>query len=414
MDKNPFTGDWMAGWQNLQRKMWEDWSEVTQSSWTNTWQNETPMNFFKDGMTGWQKMFAMPQATPEVMAMRHAMGSMEEFMRMGREVFKMFQNMSEGSNLTQDWTSQLDKTIQQAKAMFSQGQESFQGAMGQWGKLDGMNPMMSNPLKAWVDFLNTNPAFSNDTMRALLAGGQASEEAMMRFLSVPGVGYNRERQEKMQEGMRLILEFRRAFEEFQKLMNETSKKALDKLHKKLLERGAEGKPLHSMRDLYVLWVDCNEEANAATVTTKEFNELNSRMMNALMRVRRNMAETMDNTMGAMNLPTRRELDSAHRQIASLRRRLSALEDALQEIKGQDSSAEIHALRDDMEKLGVRRLRDELADLKRQLEDSSAASAAVAVESANSEATSDKSAIKKTVRIGNAKPAMVAGAANKGE
>ncbi|GAB0058517.1 Poly(3-hydroxyalkanoate) polymerase subunit PhaE [Candidatus Magnetaquicoccaceae bacterium FCR-1] len=414
MDKNPFTGDWMAGWQNLQRKMWEDWSDVTQSSWTNAWQNENPMNFFKDGMAGWQKMFAMPQATPEVMAMRHAMGSMEEFMRMGREVFKMFQNMSEGTNLSQEWTSQLDKTIQQAKAMFSQGQESFQGVMGQWGKLDGMNAMMSNPMKAWVEFLNTNPIFANDTMRALLTGGQASEEAMMRFLSAPGVGYNRERQEKMQEGMRLVLEFRKAFEEFQTLMNETSKKALDKLHKKLLEMGAEGKQLQSMRDLYVLWVDCNEEANAATVTTKEFNELNSRMMNALMRVRRNVAETMDNAMGAVNLPTRRELDSAHRQIASLRRRLSALEDALQELKGKDSSAEIHALRDDMEKLGVRRLRDELADLKRQLEESSSAPTLSVVESSGTEPTSDKSAIKKTVRIGNAKPALVAAPAQKGE
>ncbi|MBF0260593.1 MAG: class III poly(R)-hydroxyalkanoic acid synthase subunit PhaE [Magnetococcales bacterium] len=419
MDNNPFTGDWMAGWQNLQRKMWEDWSEVTQSSWSNSWQQDNPMNFFKDGMSGWQKMFAMPQATPEVMAMRHAMGSMEEFMRMGREVFKMFQNMSEGANLTQDWTAQLDKSIQQAKAMFSQGQDSFQGAMGQWGKLDGMNammgnPMMNNPMKAWSDFLNTNPIFANDTMRGMLAGGQASEEAMMRFLSVPGVGFNRERQEKMQEGMRLILEYRKTFEEFQKLMNETSKKALDKLHKKLLEMGAEGKPLQSMRDLYVLWVDCNEEANAATVTTKEYNEINSRMMNALMRVRRNMAENMDSAMGSMNLPTRRELDSAHRQIASLRRRLSALEDALQELKGKDSSAEIHALRDDMEKLGVRRLRDELADLKRQLEESSSAPTLSVVESVGTEATPEKSAIKKTVRIGNAKPAMVAAPANKGE
>ncbi|MEO5347352.1 MAG: class III poly(R)-hydroxyalkanoic acid synthase subunit PhaE [Magnetococcus sp. YQC-9] len=414
MDNNPFSGEWMAGWQSLQRKMWEDWSEVTQSSWTNSWQNENPMNFFKDGMSGWQKMFTAPQQTPEVMAMRHAMGSMEEFMRMGREVFKLFQNMSEGASLTQEWTGQLDKAIQQAKTMFTQGQASLAGAMGSqpWGKMEDMNAFMSRPMKAWTDFLNTNPMFANETMRSLLAGGQATEEAMSRFLSMPGVGFNRERQEKMQEGMRLVLEYRKAHEEFQKLMNDSSKRALDKLHKRLLEMGAEGKPLETMRDLYVLWVDCNEEANAATVSGREFNDINARMMNALMRVRRNMADTMDDALAAMNMPTRRELDSAHRQISTLRRRLSTLEDALQEIRGKDSSAEIHALRDDMEKLGVRRLRDELADLKRQMEESPAPTAVVE-ESANTDVTAEKTPIKKTVRIGNAKPAAAA-PAQKGE
>ncbi|MBF0417482.1 MAG: hypothetical protein HQL86_04455, partial [Magnetococcales bacterium] len=90
----------------------------------------------------------------------------------------------------------------------------------------------------------------------------------------------------------------------------------------------------------------------------------------------------------------------------------------QELKGKDSSAEILALRDDMEKLGVRRLRDELTDLKRQLVESSTPApvraTTAAPESAGTEESTDKSAIKKTVRIGNAKPAMVAAPANKGE
>ncbi|MBF0212632.1 MAG: class III poly(R)-hydroxyalkanoic acid synthase subunit PhaE [Magnetococcales bacterium] len=415
MNNNPFSTDWMSGWNTLQRKMWEDWSDVTQSSWTNAWQTENPMNFFRDGMSRWQNPFSPPTQKPEAMAMRHAMGSMEEFMRMGREVFKVFQGMSEGANLGQEWTAQLDKAIQQAKAMFTQGNESLYGAMGNFGNMGKMGNMeemtafWSRPMKAWSDFMGSNPAFSNDTMRALLAGGPATEEALSRFLSMPGLGLNREKQEKIQEGMRLSLEYRKAFEEFQKLMNESSKRALDLMHRKLLEMGAEGKSMETMRDLYVLWVDCNEEANASTVTSKEFNEINSRMMNAMMRVRRNMAEMMDNSLAAVNLPTRRELDSAHRQISTLRRRISAVEESLHELQGKDATSEINTLRDDMEKLGVRRLREELTALKQQVEEALTAPVDTGAESA------DKSAIKKTVRIGNARPQQAAAApAQKGE
>ncbi|MBF0627200.1 MAG: class III poly(R)-hydroxyalkanoic acid synthase subunit PhaE [Magnetococcales bacterium] len=424
MNNNPFSTDWMSGWQNLQRKMWEDWSDVTQSNWTNTWQTENPMNFFREGMKNWPNPFMAPTQTPEAMAMKHAMGSMEEFMRMGREVFKLFQGMSEAGNMTQEWTSQLDKAIQQAKSMFGQGSESLFGAMNAMGgmgnlagmgKMEDMTAFLSRPMKAWTDFLGSNPAFSNDTMRALLAGGQVTEETLSRFLSVPGVGFNREKQEKIQEGMRLTLEYRKAFEEFQKVMNESSKRALDLLHRKLLEMGAEGKSLQTMRDLYVLWVDCNEEANAATVSSKEYNEINSRMVNAMMRVRRNMAEMMDSSLAAVNMPTRRELDSAHRQISTLRRRVSELEDVLHDLKGKDASAEIRAMRDDMEKLGVRRLREELAELKQQLEE---VLTAPTVESGAESA--EKTVIKKTVRIGNtSKPAqaaapVAAASAQKGE
>ncbi|MBF0339888.1 MAG: class III poly(R)-hydroxyalkanoic acid synthase subunit PhaE [Magnetococcales bacterium] len=403
MDNNPFSADWMTGWSSLQKKMWEDWSDVTQSSWTNAWQTQSPMNFFRDGMSNWPNMFNMPTQTPEVMAMRHAMGSMEEFMRMGREVFKLFQGVSDAGNISTEWTSQLDKAIQQAKSMFGQsGGESMFGAMNSMGKMDEMSLFWSRPMKAWSDFMTTNPAMSNDTMRSLLAGGQTTEEAMMRLLSVPGLGYSREKQEKVQEGMRLSLEFRKSYEEFQKLMAQTSQKALDLLHRKLLEMGAEGKSMQTMRDLYVLWVDCNEEANAATVAGKEYNEVNARMTNALMRVRRNMAEMMDNSLAAVNMPNRKELDSAHRQIATLRRRISAMEESLRELSSKDASAEINTLRDDMEKLGVRRLREELAELKRLVEESVQA----APVEAGHEGT-EKTAIKKTVRIGAAKPTTTA-------
>ncbi|MBF0125627.1 MAG: class III poly(R)-hydroxyalkanoic acid synthase subunit PhaE [Magnetococcales bacterium] len=399
MDKNPFSTDWMTGWNDLQKKIWEDWSDVTQNSWAKNFQTDNPMNFFREGMSRWPGI-SSPQ-TPEAAAMRHAMSAMESFMRMGREVFKTFQNLPEGVNPGSEWTSQLDKIIQNAKELFTKSGNSFLGGlnpmgnMGNMGNNEDLAALWNRPMKAWNDFLTTNPAFSNDIMRSMLTG-QSMEEMMNKFLSMPGLGYNREKQEKMQEGMRLGLEYRKASEEFQVFMTKANNRALDLLHRKLLELAAENKPLQTMRDLYVLWVDCSEEANAEAVTSKEFNALNARMMNALVRVRQHMGGMVDDGLATMNMPTRRELDSAHKQITSLRRRVQALEDEIQELRAKDTTADLNALRDDMEKLGVRRLREELAEVKKQFQESLHAAP---LDSPTDGAT-ERSAIKKPVRAGN--------------
>ncbi|MBF0439467.1 MAG: class III poly(R)-hydroxyalkanoic acid synthase subunit PhaE [Magnetococcales bacterium] len=420
MDNNPFSTDWMKGWSDLQQKMWEDWSDVTQNSWAKTWQKETPMNFFREGMKNWPGAGAFGSApqTPEAMAMQNAMSSMEGFMRMGREVFKVFQNLTESGAASQDWTTQLDRIIQQTKEMFAKSGASPLAAMGNMpnmgnmGNMGDLSAMWSTPMKAWTDMLSSNPMFSNDIMRSMLTGGQSADELMTRFLSMPGLGPNREKQEKFQEGLRLGLEYRKHFEEFQTLMNQSTSRALDLLHRKLLEVGAEGKSLQTLHDLYVLWVDCNEEANAATVSGKEFNEVNARMTNALMRVRKHMGDVVDESLGTMNMPTRRELDSAHKQISLQKKRIQALEDEMQELRSKDSSADINALRDDMEKLGIRRLREEVADLKRQLQESLLADP---VEPPGSLAEASTSANKKTVRIGvNKASGAAVGSTQKGD
>ncbi|MBF0180169.1 MAG: class III poly(R)-hydroxyalkanoic acid synthase subunit PhaE [Magnetococcales bacterium] len=403
MDNNPYSTDWMAGWSDLQRKIWDDWSEVTQTSWAKSFPADNPMEFFREGMSRWQGMFPSSQPTPESMAMRHAMSSMESFLRMGREVFKAFQSAQEGAKPGAEWTAQLDRVIQGAKEMFAKA--SMPSWPGVPGNTDDLSVLWNRPMKAWGDFLSNNPAFANDTMRALLSG-KSVEEQMARFLSAPGLGFFRERQEKMQEGMRLGMEYRKALEEFQVFMSKSNGTALDLLHKKLLEMAAEGKALETMRDLYILWVDCSEEANARAVTSKEFNELNTHLMNGLMRVRRHMNETVDNALSLMNMPTRRELDSAYQQIATLKQRLRALEDEVQALRNRDASADINTLRDDMEKLGVRRLREEVAELRKQFQESLHAAP---VESAPEAASPDKPAIKRPVRVAG-KP----GPAQKGE
>jgi len=76
--------------------------------------------------------------------------------------------------------------------------------------------------------------------------------------------------------------------------------------------------------LYELWVNCAEEAYAATVHKEEFGRLQSELANtsaALLAEQRRQADTL---VRAFGLPTRDEVDALYGQVKDLRRQLVEL------------------------------------------------------------------------------------------
>jgi hypothetical protein len=76
--------------------------------------------------------------------------------------------------------------------------------------------------------------------------------------------------------------------------------------------------------LYELWVDCAEEAYAATVRRDDFASLQSQLANisaALLLEQRRHAETVARAFG---MPTRTEVDAIYAQLKDLHRRLAGL------------------------------------------------------------------------------------------
>ncbi|MBV8147130.1 MAG: hypothetical protein JO184_19220 [Gammaproteobacteria bacterium] len=76
--------------------------------------------------------------------------------------------------------------------------------------------------------------------------------------------------------------------------------------------------------LYELWVNCAEEAYAATVHREDFSHLQAELANtsaALLAEQRQQAEALVRSFG---LPTRNEVDALHAQLQELRRVLAGL------------------------------------------------------------------------------------------
>jgi ABC-type transporter Mla subunit MlaD len=69
---------------------------------------------------------------------------------------------------------------------------------------------------------------------------------------------------------------------FNQLRN-SAVEALDLMEQRLNERAAAGKTVSNLRELYNLWVDCNEETYGRMLRGAAYGELNGRLFNALLR-----------------------------------------------------------------------------------------------------------------------------------
>jgi polyhydroxyalkanoate synthase subunit PhaE len=370
MDNNQSSMNWMNNWSDLQKKMWGEWSSLAQKSTYNSNATANPFNFFQNSMEDsvdpmWSAFSPFQVKTPDEMLRNSMMGAMNNFMNMGKGVFDTFQNMGEkGSESTEEWTSELDANLKKFREYFTAG------GQGDFGSLN----MMSN----WQQMVENIPLLSSDAMKQYMGGlggmsgmpggfgDNSMQNIMTDSLKMPGLGLNREKQEKIQKAMQLGMDYQKIMGEFQTLMNQTTVKATELFKSRLVDMAKEGKPLESLRDLHVLWVDCNEEANAKTVSSKEYQELNPRLTNAMFTLQKHIQSMTDDAMSQMNMPTRKELNSAYLQIHDLKKKVRKLESQQKSQVSQSDSTKLNRLRDDVEQLDIESLRKDVEELKKQL------------------------------------------------
>ncbi len=397
MDNNPFSMNWTESWSELQKQMWNDWLAMAGKTGFNPGAPTNPFNFIQQSMAEssdrvWNAFTPFQTKSPEEVARQSIMGAMNNFMNMSKGVFDTYQNMSaKGGTSAEEWVVELDRNLQKFREYFTLPNQTDFGAL--------------NPMSGWSKMVENNPAFSNNVMKQFMDGMSGMkgippfENMINDTLKMPGLGLNREHQEKVQKAIQLGLEYQKAMADFQKLMNESSLKASDLFRNRLVDMAKEGEALESLRDLHVLWVDCSEETNAKTVASQEYQEINPRLTMALLNLQRHIQSMTDDAMSAFNMPTRKELNSAYLQIHDLKKRVRTLESQLKNQVKQSDTAKLNRLRDDVEKLDIESLRKDVAELKRQSKTGGAAAAKPAAKT-----PAAKTATKTTTRKAAAKPA----------
>lgn len=150
----------------------------------------------------------------------------------------------------------------------------------------------------------------------------------MSWLRMPAFGAGREHQERQQALATHMADYQQASSAYAALMLKAQQEAFTIFESRLIEHEEPGRQLQSARALFDLWIDAAEEAYAAIALSQEFREVYGQLVNAQMRVRAGVQRMVEDACAQMGMPTRSELDGAHRKFAQLEREVRRLRDAL--------------------------------------------------------------------------------------
>ena len=155
----------------------------------------------------------------------------------------------------------------------------------------------------------------------------------LSWLRVPAFGAGREQQERQQALAAHVADYQQASNAYAALMLKAQQEAFTIFESRLIEHEEPGRQLQSARALFDLWIDAAEEAYAEIALSQEFREVYGRLVNAQMRVRAGMQRMVEDACAQLGMPTRSELDGAHRKLAQLEREVRRLRDAVGSAKG---------------------------------------------------------------------------------
>lgn len=147
------------------------------------------------------------------------------------------------------------------------------------------------------------------------------------WLGMPAFGFARERQERQQALTQALLDYQDKTSAYNALMMKAAQRAYEVFEDKLAERSEPGRQLQSARAMFDLWIDSAEEAYAEIALSPEFSKVYGALVDAQMRVRGGMQKEIEQMSEKLGMPTRTEIDGAHRKIAELERQLRRLRDA---------------------------------------------------------------------------------------
>lgn len=145
-----------------------------------------------------------------------------------------------------------------------------------------------------------------------------------RWLHLPTFGLSREHQERWQHLAQAYQDYQHRVGEYDQLMLQVAQGAFTLFESKLEAHAEPGRQLQNARALFDLWIDAAEEAYAKVAMSDDFRHVYGGLANAQARLRLGVEREVEQVCNLFGMPTRTEIDSAHRKIVELERALRKL------------------------------------------------------------------------------------------
>lgn len=325
-------------WVDAQKQMWEQWLNLAQNSPTAA----------SDAFSQWQKTAKTmaDQAAPTARATAERVLASQkvvmEFFQFATETWTdISAQVAQGGNwqetlggYTEQFREQLTRSAEATYKLNLDSTELWQMYQAQLQKLAG--PWQEWWQQAPATFTRLN---GKSPMLSGLAGvyEQIYEQTFGPFLKSPTVGYNRELEHKMRIGFDVWQAYRQADFNYQLLLIEAWTKAFEQFQKRLVTLAQKGETVDTLEALGGEWIEAAESAFVEVFESQAYIEAQAELLNATMRYRIHQREMIEMVSKQLDIPTRTEVDEAHRANYQLRKEVKALKKELK-VAGQNSAA----------------------------------------------------------------------------
>lgn len=380
----------MNDWASMQRKYWETWGDYAKKAGMGAFAGGDSQPFAGNPFAGFnpfaqtsfmQNPFAQNPFTPPQFAQN-------PFAQFAQNPFAQFGN---GQNpfvgmLEQWWSGMKPDALgdvgsvaqrffdmgkgfmsmseglfgaagqQQPDAAMDMWMKSMQAVLEQWiaqiqANIDFATPdlpgVSGTTLASWAQFADSVAPWLHISQNLLkevaeghfpggieMPGVGAAQEQFLRALSMPGLGYTREQQEHLQGLARHLLTYHDALRAYKLAFAKTALASLRSVQQRLQEMHEQGNKIESLRGLYDMWIDASEDAYADFAMSDEYQVVYGDLVNALMRVRKDINELAEQQYVLMNIPTRSEIDTMQHRQQQNRREVRHLRHEIAKLRAQ--------------------------------------------------------------------------------
>lgn len=286
-DFDAMSRQYMAAWQNMMRG-----AMPGQAPPATGFGGFGGMGGWQDPSQAWARA-ASQFANPEAMASMHRFNAQSNgwFAQMHELAGKFADQGATAKAVADEWRRMLESTSGNVMADALKNMQSG-GAQGFDAWYSSVEPM----LNGW-------------------------KHEFSSWLNVPAFGLAREHQERLQKLLQAQMDYQEALAAHNNLLGNSGEAAMKYFEALLEKHGQSGKPITSTRALFDTWVDAAEQAYSKVALSHEYRKAYADMVNAQMRLRAGVQREIEEFCDLLGIPTRTEMDAAHRKIAELERTL---------------------------------------------------------------------------------------------
>jgi class III poly(R)-hydroxyalkanoic acid synthase PhaE subunit len=152
----------------------------------------------------------------------------------------------------------------------------------------------------------------------------AFQDSFSSLLNIPNMGNTRKIDESMRKNFSAWLALQKASYDYQTIVVDAWLEAFESLMQELAQIAEQGETLDTIRDFLNRWSALADETFKKTFHAEQYIRLQSSFVNAVMQYRKTQALMNEVIMEFYDMPTRSEIDEAHRRIYELQKELRTL------------------------------------------------------------------------------------------